>query len=117
MVSVRHGQCPHYFKSFSWLHRRHRSKVSMPSCGVRIQSFKGTMCAKKHVELPLGWDRDHLVPTKAVISEKHVSGFPHVLVGRRALFADLGGIQMHWDDARHVLTVRFLKWPGIEGIC
>ena len=48
---------------------------------------------------------------RRVLLSRHVPGFPRVILGRHTMLADLGGINMKWDETRQVAQVQFAKWP------
>src|ERR1044071_4409475 len=73
------------------------------------------MMAKRQVEVEMGWNFKEVVLTHAVVLERHVSGFPRVLVGRKTLFADFQGVRLKWEEGG--VSVCFGRWPDRKGRC
>src|SRR5205807_3667294 len=78
---------------------------------MSISCFKGVMHAKKHVQVLLSMDGVKPLTTTGVVLADHIEGFPHVLLGRRTLLFDLGGVEMRWDEQHREISVEFGKWP------
>jgi hypothetical protein len=79
---------------------------------VWLRGNRGLMVSKRGVQFLIGWDNERVVSTTGLVLKEHVQGFPRVILGRKSMFDDLGGMQMRTTEAG--VEVLFQRWPGVH---